>query len=168
MKTLYLVRHAKSSWDCPDLEDTERPLNSRGKHDAPLMGKLLKKMKEEPDKIISGHAKRAFSTARRIAEEIGYPKKNIEEDERLYMAGSLDFVDVISGQKKNVNSIMLFSHNPGITSFANSISNANIENIPTCGIVKIDFDINKWNEISEAKGKMIYFEYPKKHYDGKL
>ncbi len=168
MKTLYLVRHAKSSWDFPDLEDIDRPLSSRGKHDAPLMGRILKKMKEEPDKIISSHAKRAFSTAKRIAEEIGYPKKDIEIETRLYMTGSSDFIDVISEQKKNVNSIMLFSHNPGITSFANSISDAAIENIPTCGIVRIDFDINKWNEIAETKGKMIYFEYPKKYYNGKL
>ena len=165
MKILYLVRHAKSSWDFPDLDDMERPLNSRGKHDAPLMGKILKKLSGEPDKIISSPAKRAISTAKRIADELGYPKKKIVKDSRLYMAGSSGFIDTISEQKKNVNSIMLFSHNPGMTTFANSVSDAAIENIPTCGVVRIDFEINKWKEIAEnpeAKGKMIYFEYPKK------
>jgi phosphohistidine phosphatase len=163
MKTLYLARHAKSSWDMPELKDTERPLNGRGKKDAPMMGKLLKEMDEYPDLIISSPAKRAFSTAKRIASEIGYPRKKIRVNDALYMADTNEFMFVISDTKKSVNRLMLVSHNYGVTHFANYISGSDIDNIPTAGIVRIDFNIASWKDIQEKKGKVMFFEYPKKH-----
>jgi phosphohistidine phosphatase len=166
MRTLYLVRHAKSSWDFPNLSDQQRPLNKRGKKDAPKMGKLLKQRNEVPDLMISSPAKRAFSTAKRIAEELGYKIKDIEKNETLYMADTDEFYDVICEVPKNVNKLMLFSHNYGITYFANYITETNIENIPTCGIVRVDFEIDLWEDIENKKGKLIYFEYPKKYPDG--
>ena len=166
MKTLYLTRHAKSSWKKPELKDLDRPLNARGKADAPKMGKLLKKMEEIPELIISSPAKRAFKTASAIAKETGSPVKNIIKDIRLYMAGDDEFFDVISEVKKRFNKLMIVSHNFGLTIFANLVTGSDIINIPTAGIVKVEFDVNKWKEIRETKGKLIFFEYPKKRTDG--
>lgn len=163
MKTLYLMRHAKSSWSTPGLNDSQRPLNDRGKKAAPFMGKILKKMNEMPELIVTSSAKRACSTAKRIAEKLSYPLKKILNEEKLYMAGRDEFLSVIAQTGNNINKLMLISHNPGITDFANSVSGENIENIPTAGIVRIDFDVNSWDNIKETKGKFIFFEYPKKY-----
>ncbi len=167
MKTLYLVRHSKSSWKNPELKDLARPLNARGKADAPKMGKLMKKLGEIPDLIISSPAKRAFKTASKIASEIGYQFKKIVKEDKLYMAGQDEFFAVISKVKKSATRLMIVSHNFGLTIFANFISGSDIVNIPTSGIVRIDFDIDKWKEIKQTKGKLIFFEYPKKNDDGK-
>ncbi len=166
MKSLYLIRHAKSSWDNPGLNDLERPLNKRGKQNAPMMGKLLNKLGVLPDLIISSPAKRAISTAKRIALETGYPESNISSNKLLYMAGVNDFIEVIMNTGDKINKLMIFSHNYGITDFANYISESNIENIPTCGVVKIDFDFDSWNKIKKEKGKLVFFEYPKKYPNG--
>jgi len=166
MRSLYLVRHAKSSWDSPELSDHQRPLNKRGKKDAPKMGKLLRERNELPDLMISSTAKRAFSTAKRIAEELGYKIKDIEKNEMLYMADTNEYYNIIRKAPKKVYKLMLFSHNYGITYFANNISNSNIDNIPTCGVVRIDFEIDSWKDIENQKGNLIYFEYPKKYPDG--
>lgn len=167
MKTLYLVRHAKSSWSEPELKDDERPLNKRGKKDAPAMGRRLRKMGEIPDLMISSPAKRAFSTAKRFAGELKYPGKKIQKNKELYMGSTSSFSDVISNVKNKYKSVMLFGHNPGVTEFANERGGANIDNIPTSGVVRIDFDVKDWGEINDVKGKMIFFEYPKKRLNTK-
>lgn len=166
MKILYLVRHAKSSWDEPGLGDAERPLNKRGKTDAPMMGKLLASKSEYPDLFISSYAKRAFSTAKRFAKELEYPVKKIIVNEDLYMADLDDFYNIIGSLPDKINKLMLFSHNYGITYFANHISGANIDNIPTCGIVRVDFETKKWKELKNTKGILNFFEYPKKYKTG--
>src|SRR5258706_9353848 len=130
MKKLYVVRHDKSSWKNPDLNDIKRPLSARGKNDAPKMGKLLNEMHEQADLIISSAAKRAKNTAKKIAREIKFPVKKIVYDERLYMAETEDFIKVISGVKKPVKNLMIVSHNFGLTIFSNEISEADIINIP--------------------------------------
>ena len=162
MRSLYLVRHAKSSWAEPGLNDSSRPLNGRGKHDAPLMGKLLKKLGASPEVLITSPAKRAKSTAKRIAAELSFDKKNLVENDQLYLADIDDFIDVIKKVQDKHKEIMIFSHNYGITDFANYISDSGIENIPTCGTVRIDFDLDSWDSIKEKKGKLVFFEYPKK------
>jgi phosphohistidine phosphatase len=163
MKSLYLVRHAKSSWDNPGLGDLERPLNKRGKEDAPKLGKLLLKNGDIPDMLLSSPAKRAFSTAKRIAGELDHSVKNIIKDETLYMADTEDFLNVIQSVPDSVTKLMLFGHNYGITYFANYISDSDIDNIPTCGAVRIDFEFESWKDICDKKGKLVFFEYPKKH-----
>lgn len=166
MMNLFLCRHAKSSWSEPGLADKERPLNERGKNDAPLMGNILKNKQEFPDLIISSPAKRALKTAKIIAEKLDYKTKNIEINKNLYMAGINEFIDVISHINKEHKNVMLFSHNYGITDFANYISNSDIQNIPTCGIVKISFVIKNWQEIQNTKGNLQYFIYPKMFKNG--
>jgi len=166
MKTLYLVRHAKSSWDNPGLKDINRPLSKRGKNDAPKMGKLLKNQNEFADLIITSPAKRTLRTASKIAKEIDYPAKKIIIDDRLYMADHNDFFAVISKVNKSVERLMIVSHNFGLTIFANTLTGSDIINIPTAGIVRIDFEITKWKEIKDTTGRLIFFEYPKKNLDG--
>ena len=161
MLTLFLIRHAKSSWKDDSLSDKDRPLNKRGKNDALLIGKELKKRNESAVLMISSPAKRAFKTAEKIAEETGYKTGKIETSEKLYMAGYNDFVDVIRGIHIDNKKVFIFSHNNGITDFANEISGSDIENIPTCGAVKINFDIKRWKDIKDSHGKLEYFIYPK-------
>jgi len=164
MLTLYLVRHAKSSWNSPGIDDRLRPLSKRGKHDAPLVGKLLYERNEVPDLIISSPAKRAFSTAKKIALELSYPEDEILKNELLYMAGIDDFINIMSEVPQSRNKLMIVSHNYGITDFANHLSGSSISNIPTCGIVRIDLNSDMWVNAVKNKGEMIFFEYPKKYY----
>ncbi len=161
MHTLFLLRHAKSSWDNAILDDIDRPLNKRGKGDAPLMGRFLTEKGDIPELIISSTAKRALSTAKRVANEIGYKSSKIKKNEKLYMADTEDFRNVIEEIDDNIRKLMLVSHNNGITDFANFISNSDIGNIPTCGIVKIEFTLTRWKDITHTKGRLIYFEFPK-------
>ncbi len=163
MKRLYLVRHAKSSWKDLSLDDFDRPLNKRGKQDAPFMGKRVKKYKMLPDLIISSPAKRAAKTAKIIAKEIGFPKKKIIYDASIYEAGMASLITVVRNIDDLANEVMLFGHNPGLTILAEDLTNAQVDNIPTCGIFCIDFDVNSWKEIEEGKGRVVFFDYPKKY-----
>ena len=162
MKRLILVRHAKSSWKDLELRDFDRPLNKRGKRDAPFMGKLLAGDQVMPDLIISSPAKRAFSTAKKIAAEIGYPLENILTHKRLYESDTDDFINVFAEVDDSVETLMIFSHNPGLTILNNFLSDKRIDNIPTCGIVTIDLKIKSWKKIDFDQGVLISFDYPKK------
>lgn len=161
MLSLYLIRHAKSSWAEPGLDDLNRPLNKRGKSDAPLMAEILLKRNEIPEVVISSPAKRALSTAKRIAKTMGINGERIKTDDRLYMANETDFFNVIWDISDDINRLMLVSHNPGLTDFVNILTGSNILNIPTSGIVRVDFDLKHWKEITKQNSKYIYFEYPK-------
>jgi len=162
MKILYIVRHAKSSWNFYDLEDIDRPLNSRGKRNAPEMGRRLANKSIKPDLLISSPAKRARSTAKKIAKMIQYPKNRIVVENKLYHGMEDDIIQVISNTPNKFNEIMIFGHNPGFTYLANSFSGAHIYNIPTCGIVAISFNTDQWKNISTTPGELIFFDYPKK------
>jgi len=167
MKYLYLVRHAKSSWDDYSLSDLERPLNKRGKRDAPFMGKLLMKMKIHPDLIITSPAKRAHSTAKVFAEELDYSGKRITVENKVYGASPGEIISLINDLDNELNSIMIFGHNPTFTTVANLLCNSNIDNLPTCSVTGIEFPVERWSEIEMYKGKMIFFEYPKKYFKEK-
>lgn len=160
MKTLYLVRHAKSSWDYPELSDFDRPLNHRGERDAPRMGQYLNGLNIRPYLLLSSPANRALTTAKKIATIIGYTSQ-VATDDRIYHAGSSSLLSVVQDQDDQMDSLMLFGHNPGFTDFANALANENIDNIPTAGACQIDFDVQNWNEVDFGKGRMIFFQYPK-------
>ncbi len=160
-KTLYLVRHAKSSWNQPSLADIDRPLNKRGKKNAPEMGSRLNKQQIMPDLLISSPAKRAYKTALAIAEKIGYSKKDIVIEEDLYHAGEQKLFDIIKRQSEENQTIMLFIHNPGITWFANKLCNVYIDNVPTAGVVSVGIS-TLWSEVTNGSGDLIFFDYPKK------
>jgi len=157
-----LVRHAKSSWKDPELEDTERPLNARGKRDAPRMGKRLMSRRVRPDVLISSPANRAYSTAVKIAREIGYAKEAIQINEKLYFEGSGSILKVIHSLPPEVCGAMLFSHNPTITYLVNGLANTDIGNVPTCGIAEITFNTESWLDVNEGEGTLQLFDYPKR------
>ncbi len=163
MKTLYLVRHAKSSWKYPSLDDFERPLNKRGRKNAPFMGKILKKLKVTPDLVISSPANRAAMTARIISATINYPLENIVYSEAIYEFSEDALIRVINKIDDSVNSSMVVGHNPAINGLANYIGDQPISNIPTCGVYCLDLDISSWAKIYEHCGKLKFFEFPKKH-----
>ena len=160
MKTLYLVRHAKSSWKFPKLDDIDRPLNKRGKRDAPEIGRRLREKGIVPDIMITSPADRAFSAAQMIAEKIGYPIAEIIQDHELYHAGIKDLLNIIRSISNDKQSAMVFGHNPSFTYFANSLSEFSTDNVPTTGVVAFQFDVDSWREVD--KGEFLFFDYPKK------
>lgn len=161
MKTLFLNRHAKASWEHRDLDDFDRPLNTRGEHDAPMMGKRLAARNEEIELILSSPAKRAITTARIIAHEIGFPEEEIITLDPIYRAGVIELLQVVNSLDDRWNSVLLFGHNPGFTDFCDYLSGAGIMNIPTCGISKIKFETPHWKEISAHTGTVEFFDFPK-------
>lgn len=160
MKTLYLARHAKSYWKDQSIPDIDRPLNSRGKRDAPFMGEVLNDKKIMLDLIISSPAKRTKKTAIEISSKIGYPEKKIQFNEDLYEASSNTIIKLIKKIEEKYDSVMIFGHNPGLTMLNNHLSNHYIDNIPTCGIVALQLD-KKWSELDKNSCKFLFFEYPK-------
>jgi len=161
MKTLFLVRHAKSSRDDPSLPDRDRPLDDRGKQDGPKMGKRLAKRDVKPDLLLSSPALRALTTAQLIAEEISYEPKDIVVDDRLYASDADDLLAVIRALDRNLNRVMLFGHNPEFTDLAHRLSSEIIE-MPTCAIVEFNFDTKAWSNVGERKPAKVVFDYPKK------
>jgi phosphohistidine phosphatase len=161
-KTLYLIRHAKSSWDDPGLSDFQRTLNARGLKDSPLMAKLIKGKNIIPDLIISSPAVRALSTAEIFANEFNYNKNEIISDERIYESAMRDLIITIREIKDENNNVMLFGHNPGLSNIANLLGNKFLPELPTCAVVGIELKVNSWSEVERNCGKIILFEYPKK------
>lgn len=153
-KTLYLLRHAKSSWKDTTLSDFDRPLNKRGKRDAPLMAKLMKQKKIHPDIILSSPARRAKSTAKYFA---GALDSKLLLDEAIYEASPSTLKRVILEAFETYDKVMLVGHNPSLTILCNALCDYDIDNLPTAGIVGIEFTPGDLD-----KGKMIFFEYPKK------
>ena len=162
MKKLTLIRHAKSSWKYLNLDDLDRPLNKRGRRDAPIMGKRLAKNKALPDLIISSPAKRAWKTAKVVAREVGFEKERIEKNKAVYEAGVSELIQIIQKINDKYNHVMIFGHNPGFNALGHYLTNYEVDNIPTCGVFVMEFNVNSWQEISQGKGKFISFDYPKK------
>lgn len=163
IKRVIIVRHAKSSWANAGLADFDRPLNDRGNHDAPMMGKRLKDLGIKPDLIISSTAKRAKQTAKKISNELNYKKEDILLIDKLYHCHPETFEEVIYSIEDNLNTIMIVAHNPGITLFVNSLSHSfSSANIPTCGVVVAEFVAKNWNEFNSVDKQVVIFEYPKK------
>jgi phosphohistidine phosphatase len=162
MKTLILVRHAKSDWGSGSTTDFDRPLNARGKKDAPFMGELIRDKKFKPELILSSPANRAKTTAIEIAKILFYPENKIEFVDRIYNGGNRDILKIINAIDNSINNAMLFGHNPDITSLVTLLSDGFVDNMPTCGVACIDFNIENWNEISDNRsGNLRFFEYPK-------
>lgn len=164
MKQLFLLRHGKSSWDDPTLSDIERPLNKRGKNDADFMGNVLKQLNFIPDLIISSNAKRAYSTAKRVAAALNFEKEKLIKDSELYDCSVEHLLDFVNSLNDNYDKILLVGHNPEFTLFTNRLCNENLLNIPTCGFVIINTGSNNWSEITFGKGKLVTFEFPKKYF----
>ena len=164
MKTIYLLRHAKSDWANADLNDYDRPLNKRGKNDAPEMGKKLKELYVIPELIISSPAKRTRQTIKKICEKINYPFNNIIFDESVYLSSLKNLITLVNAIDDNYKTVLLVGHNPGITMLNNYLTEDYIDNIPTCGFVEINMEIDHWNEIIQGVGIKKYFIYPRLYH----
>jgi len=154
-KKLFLLRHAKSSWKDFSIRDFDRPLNKRGKHDAPMMAKRMKERGIKPEIILSSPAKRAKSTSKSFSRELGI---EIHYDASIYESTVLRLREIIKEAFKTYDTIMLVGHNPSISVLANAISDHSIDNIPTCGIAGFEFDKG---DIDTAKATLLFFDYPK-------
>ena len=162
MKTLTLVRHAKSSWKDRTLRDRDRPLNKRGTRDAPVMGQRIAAAGIRPSLIISSPAVRAWTTAKVIAGELGFPLEFLQREESLYLASLDNWLDVVAAQEESFENIMLFGHNPGLTDFANYLSPGLTHNVPTAGVVSVNIDRDDWLLYERPKTELVVYDYPKK------
>ncbi len=159
MKTLTLVRHAKSDWTY-DLPDHDRPLNKRGKHDLPIVADRLSQFDCSPDVCYFSSARRATDTANGLLDYMNVPSKRVQTKE-LYTFDSGELLKFIKGIDNDVNHAMIVSHNPGSTDLINQISHINLDNLPTCGYAQFTFKITAWAEIADVKGDLDLLEYPK-------
>ena len=162
MNKLYIIRHAKSSWGDFTEPDFDRPLNERGKRDAPLMATRLNKKDPSITQFISSPAKRASKTCKAFCKAFDFNEDEIIFKHELYHASVATFYKVVSGISAKEHSVALFSHNPGITEFINSLNTAvKVDNMPTCGIYGVSINTESWADFATAEKTCILFDYPK-------
>jgi phosphohistidine phosphatase len=162
MKTLTIVRHAKSSWKHRDLSDRERPLNKRGERDAPVMARRVADAGIRPSQIISSPAVRAWTTAKIFARELGYPAEFLQREDSLYLASLDNLLDVVAMQEAGFNHLMLFGHNPGLTDLVNYLVPGLTNNLPTSGVVTVSFTADDWMLYDRPATELVLHDYPKK------
>lgn len=162
MKTLYVVRHAKSAWDDLRLTDKERTLNERGRHDAPKMAKYVAKHHPHPHVLISSTATRAWSTAEAFVDAFELSKNHVIQTDTIYEAPLMSLLGVITAIEDKHDRAMLVGHNPGVTELVRYLSGDNFTHMPTCGVVMLTFPhASSWQEIGKGTGSIKAFLYPK-------
>jgi phosphohistidine phosphatase len=159
MKTVFLIRHAKSDWENPLLSDIERPLNERGYASANLMSGRFKAI---PDLIITSPAVRAASTALIFARKLNYNSNAILMKEELYDTGVKEYLSVIKSIDDSYSTVLLFAHNPTISDTVDFLTKALPIEMPTCAVAGIQFIGSKWQDVKAGAGELILFDYPKK------
>ena len=162
MKSLTLLRHAKSSWDDSGLADHERPLNDRGARDAPEMAQRIHEAGIRPSLIISSPARRTWETAKALANEISYPTEFLQRDNKLYLASLDTLIDYVGKQDNGFNNIVVVAHNPGITDFANFLCPGVTANMPTCGVLSVTIDADDWDLRKNRGVTLNLYDYPKR------
>ena len=160
-KTLYLVRHAKSAWDDPSLDDRDRPLNKRGLRAAPDMGRRLQTQGHHVDHVISSPANRAHSTARAITMELGIEPGGIQIEDDLYFQGTHGMLRTIERVDDGVERLMMVGHNPTMTALLNQLAGVHLWNMPTAAIGIIEFDMESWGLVDSTPGKLVGYDKPK-------
>lgn len=161
MKTLLVIRHAKSSWDSADISDIDRPLNDRGRRDAPVMAGRLIKTGVSIDRFISSPAKRARQTAELFVQAFGRKEKEIRFIHELYHAPLQTFKDVVAALDDKDNTVAIFSHNPGITAYVNILTSVRLDNMPTCAVFAAKSPAEHWSDFQLAGPQFWFFDYPK-------
>ena len=159
-RQLLICRHAKSSWQDHCLGDVDRPLNKRGQRDAPEMGRRLRHNGLLPDLIIASHAVRARTTAEYYAIQLGYPCERIRIDPGLYAASPQSLLTLLRQLSPELERVMVVGHNPELTTLANLLGQLGIENVPTSGIVGLEFSL-AWSDLVPGSGRLLFFDYPK-------
>lgn len=161
MKTLLLVRHAKSSWSVPTLSDKARPLNKRGKRDVITMGQRLFNREVKPDLIVASSAVRSTITAHAIAKEIEYDQECIILDDKLYACQPEYLLEIVQTFDNGLDYVMLVGHNPELNDFLFMFTRE-IEHMPTCAMAELKFDVSDWTKIRQDNLQAVLFDYPKK------
>jgi phosphohistidine phosphatase len=161
MKTLLIIRHAKSSWDNINTPDIDRPLNDRGKKDAPAMAKKVLKKGIRVDRLVSSPARRALHTAELFAREFAVKDTDIVILNELYHAQPATFQQVVTRLADEDDTVAIFSHNPGITAFVNTLGSARLDNMPTCAVFAVKSGSATWDEFFAAGTEFLFFDYPK-------
>ena len=164
MKQVYLIRHAKSSWKDSSLRDIERPLNNRGKRDAPFMAAQMVAKGMQVDSICSSPSKRTQATAQAFATALDYPFEAIEWEAAIYEATATTLMHIIQGWPDHWQTVALFAHNFACTDFANYYADPILDNVPTTGVVHIGFSTKKWVHVNSNNGKVLDFEYPRLYF----
>lgn len=159
MKTVYIVRHAKSSWKYEGVSDIDRPLKERGIHDAHLMSNYLAKKIDRPDVFISSVANRALHTGVIFCQNFNYPFSNLQIKKELYSFSDGYLVKTVKALDDSFKSAIIFSHDHGINTFVNKFGNKPIAHVTTCGVIGIRFDEKHWKNIK--KGVTILAQFPK-------
>lgn len=161
MKRLTLVRHAKSSWKDVELADFDRPLNKRGKGDAPRMGERLARRGLHPDLLLSSPARRARQTAEAIAAQLRLDPTVLRFSAPIYEADPEALLELIRGCEERWQHLLLVGHNPGLTELGNLLADCGIDNLPTCALLVIDFEVSSWRQVAPGAGALLLYDYPK-------
>lgn len=162
MKTLTILRHAKSSWKNEGQPDYDRPLSRRGEENAPMMAARITEAGIRPSLIMSSPAARAWATAKLVARAISYPIEFLQREDRLYLAALDKLLDVMAEQDAAFNSIVLIGHNPGLTEFANYLLPGVTDSIPTCGIVSFAIETGDWDLRQRNPAELLLYDFPKR------
>lgn len=163
MKNLFIIRHAKSSWEKEGLHDIERPLAGRGESDAALMGRMLLKKGTVPQTVISSPALRAFSTARIICDEINFDKNKIAINNVLYFGDEDAIIELIRSFLTEIETAVIVGHNPTFSHLCSALCENFHSDLPTCGIVTLAFNTGSWKLIEKHSGKLVSCDYPKNY-----
>ena len=161
MKTLLIIRHAKSSWDSPTLKDFDRPLNERGHKDAPMMAERLLQKKISIDAFVTSTAKRAITTTEYFHKAYKAASSQLVPIKELYQAQTEDFYKVINSLQDNWDTVAIFSHNPGITALVNNFDVGGVDDMPTCAVFGVTAEIEHWKDFEAAEKRFLLFDYPK-------
>ncbi len=161
MKTVYIIRHAKSSWEDAELPDVVRPLNPRGKKASNAMGHYLAKLHDKPDLIVSSPATRAYHTAVNMSRVLGYRQRNIIVQPAIYFEGEQGVFNTIRHMEDAYESVFIIGHEPTCSEVIYSLCGEMVVKFSTGAVFKMQLNIDKWKDIYEAKGKKIYFITPK-------
>jgi len=164
MRRLTLIRHAKSSWNDIGMDDFDRPLNSRGLLNAPVMGAMLQKDQVCFDLVVSSPALRAVTTAQLIAEKIDYPLGSIREDAAIYESTVKTLIEVIHSLGDEYASVALVGHNPGISGLTYFLSNQSILSFPTCAVAELELSVDHWSDVSAKSGNILRYNHPVKEH----
>lgn len=163
LRTLCFVRHAKSSWDDPLLEDADRPLSERGERDAPAMAMRMKELNIIPDLMVTSPAKRARTTAKHFRKVLGLSKSDFITDLSLYDASPDDVIAVVQHLDNNKRHVFIFGHNPTFTFLANRFPGVRIDNVPTCGVLHVKTMVPTWDQWTPEISTFVGFYYPKQY-----
>ena len=162
MKTILFARHAKSNWNEPGTSDFERPLNEKGKIDAPLMAKYLQQCGYIIHEIISSDAARALATAEEYKKYLT-PDIPVVQNHSIYAASELDIIDLIKLLPANQSTVMIVGHNPTMTEVVNYYTEDGVSDMPACSVAIVQYEVANWEDIKIGSGDLLAFEYPKKH-----